>query len=79
MPNETGEIRHQLLNDLETHALYVGVIAFVFLVGIIMTILVVDDARRRGRERRAWAARAAAERTTRAAGVAEGFERGWHG
>lgn len=79
MPHETGEIRHQLLNDLETHALYVGVLAFVALVGILLTYLAVVDHRARARARRAADQARALEAAARCAGVEEGFRRGWHG
>lgn len=79
MPNETGEIRHQLLNNLEAHALYVGVIAFVVVLGIIMTVGVVAEIRAKRIQRDVDARIDRARAAARDAGIEEGFRRGWHG
>jgi hypothetical protein len=66
--------------QLEGDGVLYAFLAFVLLIGVILTLTVLIGAvLGRRRERRAWAARAEAEWTTRSRGIEEGFRRGWHG
>lgn len=123
MPHETGELEHEiatLIGDrLETHGVLIGFLAFVVILGGILTVAAIVEVCQARRDRRARqeaaqqarctcgfskssariaGARGRAHRgrevsagysprraflrpaqATRSAGIAEGFERGWHG
>jgi hypothetical protein len=67
------------LDQMDTHAPFVIFLAFVIVLGVIITVLAIADGVRDRRDRRAadLAQRDAARE--RAAGIQEGFRRGWHG